>query len=98
MTPPKQSLHALDDVESLLSERLTVLKPQLLELIDDSAQHVGHVGAQSGGHYRLRLVSAAFVGQSILLRHRMVHAALGDLMRSRIHALSIQAFSPDEVG
>jgi BolA protein len=85
-------------VETLLRQRLSSLAPSQLELIDDSALHAGHAGARAGGgHYRLRIVSAAFVGKSTLQRHRLVFDTLGDLMQCRIHALSIQSLSPDEV-
>ena len=85
------------DFEPVLRERLTGLNPLRLELIDDSAKHAGHAGARSGvGHYRLLIVSAEFSGKSTLIRHRMVYDALGELMRSRIHALSIQSLTPEE--
>ena len=42
-------------------------------------------------------IAAAFAGQNTVKRHRLIHAAVGDLMHGRIHALSIRAFSPDEV-
>ena len=86
------------DFETILRERLAVLKPLHLELIDDSALHAGHAGARSGGgHYRLLVVSAEFSGQSTLARHRLIYNALGELMRSKIHALSIQSLTPEEV-
>jgi len=85
------------DFESILRERLAGLKPLHLELIDDSALHTGHAGARSGGgHYRLLVVSAAFSGQPTLARHRLIYSALGELMRSKIHALSIQSLTPEE--
>lgn len=87
-----------DDFETTLRRCLAVLAPLRIELIDDSAKHAGHAGARSGGgHYRLFIVSAQFVGQSTLARHRLVHEALGELMRERIHALSIEARAPDEL-
>ena len=86
------------EVEAALRERLATLAPLRLELVDDSARHSGHHGARSGGrHYRLRIVSARFSGMPMLARHRLVHAALGDLMHGAIHALSIEAQAPDEL-
>ena len=73
------------------------LAPVLLQVRDDSHLHAGHAGAREGGHYRLVLVSAAFVGKNTVARHRQVFSLLGDLMRTRIHALGIKAFAPDEV-
>ena len=85
-------------VESLLRQRLADLVPSRLELIDESAQHAGHAGAKNGGgHYRLLLVSAAFVGKSSVARHRMIYSALGELMHGKIHALSIESLAPNEV-
>lgn len=85
-----------DALAAELRERLAALKPQRMELIDDSAQHAGHAGAQGGRHYRLLIVSTEFTGKSTLTRHRLIYSALDDLMRSKIHALSIQAKTPDE--
>ena len=89
MTPPLE-------VEALLRERLASLAPLAIEIIDDSALHAGHAGAGQGGHYRLRIVADAFSGKSTVARHRLVYAALGELMRSRIHSLSIKALAPEE--
>lgn len=86
------------DFEALLQQRLAPLAPTRIELIDDSALHAGHEGAKSGGgHYRLLIVSKAFAGKSTVSRHRLVYDALGDLMRQKIHALSIKSLTPEEV-
>ncbi|WP_273703695.1 BolA family protein [Candidatus Accumulibacter vicinus] len=88
---------AAASVVTNIQQRLTVLAPIRLEVIDDSARHTGHAGAQGGGgHYRLLIVSDAFADLARLARHRLVHAALDDLMPIRIHALSIQALTPAE--
>ena len=74
------------------------LQPSRLELVDDSEQHRGHGGYNPAGesHFSLRIESAAFAGKSRVERQRMVYAALGDLMRERVHALSIRASAPGE--
>lgn len=82
---------------ALLRERLSVLQPERVEIEDDSHRHVGHAGARGGGHYTLNIVAAAFAGKNTMARHRLVYEAVGDLMRDRIHALVIQARTPDEV-
>lgn len=80
-----------------IRQRLAVLAPSSLELIDDSHLHAGHAGARSGGgHYRLTIVSAAFKDKNTVARHRLVYDALGDMMRREIHALAIQARTSDE--
>jgi len=83
----------------LIRERLVAaLAPEQIEVVDESAQHAGHAGARSGGgHFAVTLVSPAFNGKGLLERHRMVYAALGDLMQREIHALSIKAYASDEV-
>ena len=76
---------------------LATLEPSSLEIIDDSAKHAGHAGAKSGGgHYRLNIVSARFTGCRTMERHRLVYDALGPLMKREIHAVSINAKSPEE--
>lgn len=86
-----------EDFEGLLRARLAPLHATHIELIDDSALHAGHEGAKGGGgHYRLMIVAQAFAGKSTLARHRLVYDALGDLMRHRIHALSIKSLTPEE--
>ena len=82
---------------ALIEQRLrTALSPELLEIRDDSAAHAGHAGARDGGHFTVRIVAAAFTGKTLLQRHRLVNAALADLMHRDIHALSIKANAPDE--
>lgn len=74
------------------------LLPTALDVVDDSAKHRGHEGARDGrGHFSVAITSAAFTGQRSIERHRLVYAALGELMQTDIHALSISALSPDEL-
>lgn len=81
-----------------IQRRLAVLAPVQFELIDDSALHAGHAGARTGGkHFRLAIVAAAFAGKNTVARHRMIYDALGELMHRDIHALAIQARSPEEL-
>lgn len=79
-------------VEAIRSLLQTAFAPTELDVIDDSHRHAGHEGARDGrGHFRVRVVSAAFAGMAPLARHRAVYAALGELMQTDIHALSIDA-------
>lgn len=83
----------IDEIRS----RLTELDPLALTLEDESARHVGHAGAAGGGgHFRLHIVSPLFSGKSRIARHREVYARLADLIPARIHALAIDARTPDE--
>ena len=81
----------------LLRQRLVTLNPLSIAIEDESHRHAGHAGARDGGHYKLDIVATAFAGKNTVARHRLIYDAAGDLMRSRIHALSIRAFTPEEV-
>lgn len=87
-----------DDTVSLMRACLARLEPETVEITDESALHAGHAGARSGGgHFQLTIVSNRFSGLSGVARHRLVYQALGTLIGSRIHALSITALTPDEL-
>lgn len=86
-------------VADAIRQRLTAaLAPSELDLADESALHAGHAGARPEGesHFRLVIVSARFAGKDRLERQRMVFAALGDLMQTEIHALTVTALAPGE--
>jgi BolA protein len=71
--------------------------PLELEIEDESHKHRGHAGAADGrGHFRVHIVAAAFAGKPSVQRHRMVYAALGDQLKTDIHALAIRAETPEE--
>jgi BolA protein len=80
-------------------ERLTAaLSPSRIELEDQSRQHIGHAGHDPRGesHFALIIESSAFEGLNRVERQRKVYAALGELMRERVHALTIKASAPGE--
>lgn len=81
-----------------IRETITLaLTPEVIEITDDSHLHAGHAGAATGrGHFTLRVVADAFTGLSLIDRHRLVYAALGEMMQTDIHALSIVARAPGE--
>lgn len=83
-----------DALTKALTERL---EPVVLELVDDSAAHAGHAGAREGAHFNLRIVSARFAGLPRISRHRLVYDALRPWMAEGVHALAIDARTPDEV-
>ncbi len=81
-----------------IQARLASLDPVSMEIIDDSHKHAGHAGARDGGgHFTLNIVSKKFAGKNAVARHRMVYSALGEMMHREIHALNIQANTPDEI-
>jgi len=82
-----------------MRERLTdKLLPLQLDISDDSHLHAGHAGARGGaGHFTVHVVAQAFADKTLIERHRMIYDLLQDMMHTEIHALSIQARSPDEL-
>jgi BolA family transcriptional regulator, general stress-responsive regulator len=89
---------SVDSVVTSIEQRLAGLEPELLEIYDESAEHVGHAGAQAGGgHYQVLIVSRRFEGESRLSRHRMVYEALSAMLQTQIHALAITALTPEEL-
>lgn len=82
-------------IRSRLEEALT---PTHFELVDDSASHTGHAGAaeRGGGHFYATIVSPVFAGKTLVQRHQLVYKALGEMMHTDIHALSIKAYTPSE--
>ena len=84
-------------VAQIRSRLEAAFTPDVLEIVDESHRHAGHAGAKDGrGHFFVRIVSDRFEGAKPLARHRMVYAALGPLMQTDIHALSLEALSPTE--
>ncbi|HEX3912435.1 MAG TPA: septation protein IspZ [Steroidobacteraceae bacterium] len=81
-----------------LRERLqTRFAPAQLSIEDESHLHKGHAGAAGGqSHFRVFIVAEAFRGISSVARHRLVYAAVDDLMKTDIHALAIEALPPDK--
>lgn len=87
----------MSDRQEAIRACLQQLAPLQLQIRDDSHLHAGHAGARDGrGHFSVRIVSRAFEGMTLLARHRAVYAALGTLMQTDIHALSIDARVPEE--
>lgn len=80
-----------------IRRQLASLAPENLEIMDESSKHAGHEGAKGGGHYQMTIVSSQFRGKSTMARHRMVYGALSGMMRKEIHALSIKAYTPEEI-
>lgn len=84
-------------VEHIRHRLETALVPSVLTVQDESAAHRGHAGARGGGgHFNVIVISEEFINLPLLQRHRMIYDALKDMMEKDIHALRIQALTPDE--
>jgi BolA family transcriptional regulator, general stress-responsive regulator len=78
------------EIEQQLTE---LLKPSHLEVIDESAAHAGHSGANAegfGSHFRVRIASPAFAGISRVARHRLVYDAMQNFIDQGLHAIAIE--------
>lgn len=85
MTPEQRAA----EIERRLTE---AFQPDSLTVKDESHLHVGHAGARDGrGHFRVTIVAAAFADLTPIACHRAIYSALGELMQTDIHALSIDA-------
>lgn len=92
---------AIPSAAALQSRLQACLQPQMLEVLDESAQHAGHAGssgATQGTHFRVRIASHLFTGLSPVARHRLVYDALRDFMSQGVHALAIEAKVPPAQG
>ncbi|WP_281249090.1 BolA family protein [Wohlfahrtiimonas larvae] len=88
------NVERVQQIDALLRENFS---PEFLEIIDDSHHHIGHAGAKNGaGHFTVKICSDAFVGKTLVQRHKMVYSALDSMMHSEIHALSIEATVPNK--
>jgi BolA family transcriptional regulator, general stress-responsive regulator len=84
--------------KTLEAKLKAAFNPPVLSVIDESHQHAGHAGshAQGESHFRVKIMAEAFRGQSRVNQHRMVNAALAEELRTRVHALAIEASAPPE--
>jgi BolA protein len=81
--------------EALHARLAELLAPTRLEVIDESAAHAGHAGADgsgSGTHFRVRIASPLFAGKTPVARHRLVYDALHEFLARGLHALAIETF------
>ena len=85
-------MNSSDRIAMIDAKLRATLDVTSLEIVDESHLHVGHAGAASGGgHFQVVITAKDFSGLSKLARHRLVYEALGDAMKTDIHALSIKA-------
>jgi BolA family transcriptional regulator, general stress-responsive regulator len=84
--------------EQLIAKLTRTFDPVRLDVVDESARHAGHAGARPEGetHFRVEVVSGAFEGLSRVARQRLIHEALAEELKTRVHALSLAALTPEE--
>ena len=86
-------------MEEIIRSKLAALSPIKLELINESHKHAGHAGSNNSGnsHFNLLIVSDAFIDQSKVQCHKMIYQLLAEELKDQVHALSIRAFTKDEL-
>ena len=85
--------------ERLRAKLVARFAPTHLEIFDESHHHAGHAGAAGGhGHFRIRIVAEAFRGIAPLARHRLVYETVDEMLKTDIHALTIDASPPPAAG
>ena len=86
--------------QRITAKLMAELRPDKLEVIDESHLHEGHSGSHPSGesHIRVRIIASQFAGQGRVSRHRVINAVLADDLATRIHALAIEAYAPGERG
>ncbi|MGO9675553.1 MAG: BolA family protein [Methylocella sp.] len=106
MSDQKQAAVQPSGVAAAIRTKLEAgFSPVLLEIVDESHKHAGHAhaaerpgraGAAGETHFKVKVVSPAFKGKSLVERHRAINAALATELNAGVHALSIDAKAPGE--
>ncbi len=82
-------------IETNIINKLThELHPSHLDVINESPNH--HVPEGAETHFKVIIVSPDFTGLSLVKRHQKIYAQLREEMNQGLHALSINAYSPEE--
>ncbi len=90
---PTQTAGVTVTAEALRHRLQQVLQPDRLEVVDESADHLGHAGSNGTGlgtHFRVRISAPSFTGRSRVACHRLVYDALQDFLDAGLHALAIE--------
>ena len=91
MSTPRTSGPVQSSIEQALRESFA---PSHLDVLNESHMHSGPPGSES--HFKVIVVSDAFDGTRTLGRHRAVNRALKPQLDAGLHALSIQALTPEQ--
>ncbi|MDO8904602.1 BolA family transcriptional regulator [Hydrogenophaga sp.] len=93
MIPTPLPADSVPTAEAIHTTLQSALSPVLLEVLDESAAHAGHAGANGlgrGTHFRVRIGGPAFAGKSRVAQHRLVYDALRKFTAAGLHALAIE--------
>jgi len=84
--------------QRIAAKLMAELRPDSLEVIDESYLHKDHAGSHPLGesHFRVRIVAPQFTGEGRVSRHRMINRVLAEDLANRVHALAIEAYAPGE--
>ena len=82
----------LEIIKSKLHDKINI---EHLEIIDESHKHANHTQS-NGGHFKVSIESNDFKDINLIGRHKMIYSALGNLIKTKIHAISISAKTSDE--
>ena len=95
---PEQVVPLMSAEQEMREKLMIELEPIRLDIVNESHLHAGHQSSPATGesHFRILVISPKFAGKSRVDRHRMVNAAVAELLRGRVHALAIRALAPDE--
>lgn len=85
----------MNRIEAIESRLHAAFPEARIQVRDDSAEHIGHVGHGGAGHFTVTVITPAFRAMPMVARHRAVNRAVADLMGPEIHALAIEAYAPD---
>ncbi|MBE76548.1 MAG: BolA family transcriptional regulator [Candidatus Marinimicrobia bacterium] len=80
-------------IEQKLNNNLDLLH---FEVKDFTGRHLNHEQHDGGFHLEAVIVSEDFINKSLIERHKIIYAALGDLLKHEIHAFSMKTLTPDE--
>lgn len=84
---------------SRIRNKLSVITNEIIEIYDISRSHATHYNNQQhndASHIRIRIVSTKFINMTPLARHKMIYHLIQDELTRGLHALSIEAMTPDE--
>jgi BolA protein len=87
------------NIAKTIEVKLSCLEPVILEIIDESSKHVGHIGHTGEGetHFKLKIVSDSFIGKSMVSRHKMIYKLLEEELGGKVHALALKTMTKDEL-